>query len=169
MNTQKLNKNNKCVKIYVRLIKEMNNYNKNFISIMRHETLMMNYTTNMGTLKINKDSILYNLHIPTLLMTNEVTLITYRKIYMDYMKIITKYITKYITQYLIIKYNIKENENIITQNILKLFNEHKFHYSYSNPYVEYIITITEVMKKYINNKNICNINTIQNILNKIYI
>lgn len=118
----KLNKNNQYLKLFIRLIKEMNNYNKNFISKERYSELLNEYR---NIRKINKDSILYNLNIPNLLISCDVNMKVYRNINGIYIKAIYEKITNNIVQNI---YNLNHinYENVITQNELNNIINQKF-------------------------------------------
>lgn len=117
-----VNKNNQYLKLFIRLIKEMNNYNKNFTSKERYSQLLNGYR---NIRKINKDSILYNLNIPNLLISCDVNMKVYRNINEMYLNLIYEKITKNIVQN-IYKLNHINYENVITQNELNNIINQKF-------------------------------------------
>lgn len=106
------NKDNDFFKKYLRIIKDEKKYKSSYLSIKRFVEV-----TTKRTLRVQKDTILYNLILPDALIDIDIPTIEYKRIHKIYLMSIYEAFTPYIINYL------KHNQKVYKTNELNYYDE----------------------------------------------
>lgn len=150
------NNNHKFIKLYLRVIKELNLYKDvNYKSTERFYETIDKYTL-FNEQNITEKTLNYIFDIPNTFMTLQVPWNEYRKVYREYlikiMPIITPLIIKHIyTKYIIIKKNDKNIDDVIN-DVIEETKQTLYTNTYMFPITIYKKTIENVLIKNISIK-----------------
>lgn len=106
------NKDNDFFKKYLRIIKDEKKYKSSYLSIRRFVEV-----TTKHTLRVQKDTILYNLILPDALIDVDIPTREYKRIHKIYLMSIYEIFTPYIINYL------KHHQNTYKTNVLNDYDE----------------------------------------------
>lgn len=142
----KLNKNNQFIAIYIRMLKEENLYDdKNFRSNLRYMNVLNTYRTPI-------DSMLYNIELPNLLISEKINYRTYWNFHCRYMIKIGRKIINKVVEYIKENYTplstLTEREiQILKETIFKEFQK-QITYNDTSSYNMMAYAIQDIMENY---------------------
>lgn len=178
MNNDKPNINHSYVKQYIRLIKELNIYNKNMDGITlynsqrryKHYSKYINNDRLCKKVNLKENSILYTIEIPNMLIDTDVDYDPYMEIHKQFIQqiiknVINTIVKKFVKLKFITLQKTKKQKQIdnITQEIITLYDE-KYKTKSESPTNMIILTIIDTLAKNYKIKTLT-YNDIQLILN----